>query len=108
MNASDFVHSRELQREYRQRVHPNITNTYKDVIGETLKGKEVDERFYRKNLDYASFAKAQDARNSPVSSTEQAPITEIQKAPAYPPQATNDPRLNNGLPYDESNFLPNI
>ncbi len=57
MDASEYVQRKEKQREYRQRIHPDVKNTYKDVMGGAVKQKEVDERFYKKNMDYSETSR---------------------------------------------------
>lgn len=57
MDTSEYVRSRELQSKYKQRIYPDVDFTYNDVIGDPFEKKEVDGMFYKKNLDYATFAK---------------------------------------------------
>jgi hypothetical protein len=57
MDASEYAQLKEKQREYRQRIHPDVNYTYKDVMCEGANAIEVDSRFYKKNLDYATFSK---------------------------------------------------
>lgn len=57
METTDFVKGRELQKVNRTINYPHMNRTYKDVFGEFETNHEIYERFSRKNLDFATFAK---------------------------------------------------
>jgi hypothetical protein len=57
MDTSDYVYGRTLQKGFRNREHANVNNTYKDLFGEVVQNQEYNERFSRKNMDFATFGK---------------------------------------------------
>lgn len=61
MDTSEYVYGRTLQKQFKSRQYPPVNNTYKDVFGEIVQRKVIDDQFTRKNLDFATFG-----RPSPV------------------------------------------